>query len=57
MRDNTRRPCAVVLPSRDSIAYRRCVTLARQVAARGWDVLTIEPDRGPALPLRNNPAV
>ncbi|WP_432978693.1 glycosyltransferase [Dactylosporangium sp. CA-233914] len=44
MRKNTRRPCAaVILPSRDSIAYRRCATLARQVAARGWDVLAIEP--------------
>nr|BFE65575.1 hypothetical protein GCM10020063_101010 [Dactylosporangium thailandense] len=46
MRNNTRRPCAaVILPSRDSIAYRRCATLARQVAARGWDVLAIEPTR------------
>ncbi|MEU7870957.1 hypothetical protein [Dactylosporangium sp. NPDC049140] len=49
MRDNTRRPCAAaILPS------RRCVTLARPVAARGWDVLTIEPDRGPALLLQSS---
>ncbi|MER7002601.1 glycosyltransferase [Dactylosporangium sp. NPDC000555] len=34
---------AVILPSRDAIAYRRCVDLARQVASCGWEVLAIEP--------------
>ncbi|MGI5236670.1 glycosyltransferase [Dactylosporangium sp. CA-139066] len=39
---------AVILPSRDAIAHRRCIGLARQVAARGWDVLAIEPVRNEA---------
>ncbi|MFB9182034.1 glycosyltransferase [Dactylosporangium sucinum] len=32
-----------MLPSRDAVAYRRCAELARRVAARGWDVVTVEP--------------
>jgi hypothetical protein len=43
---------AVILPSRDAIAFRRCANLARQVAARGWDVLTVEPQPAPRPALR-----
>jgi hypothetical protein len=43
---------AVILPSRDAIAYRRCANLARQVAARGWDVLTVEPSLAERTALR-----
>ncbi|WP_344614883.1 glycosyltransferase [Dactylosporangium salmoneum] len=42
----------MILPSRDAIAYRRCIGLARQVAARGWDVLAIEPVRAAVPGLR-----
>ncbi|GAA2579587.1 hypothetical protein GCM10010399_06670 [Dactylosporangium fulvum] len=53
MRTNTRRPTvAVILPSRDAIAFRRCADLARHVAARGWDVLTVEPVRAERPGLR-----
>lgn len=53
VRHNSCRPCvAVILPSRDAIAYRRCANLARQVAARGWDVLTVEPSPAKTAGLR-----
>ncbi|MEV4514903.1 glycosyltransferase family 2 protein [Dactylosporangium sp. NPDC049525] len=42
---------AVILPSRDAAAFGCCAGLAAQVAARGWDVLSVEPRRAsrPAL--------